>query len=65
MYDHNKPKLNCDQCDYKCQFESELRTQDHTSEEPIISMHENQLWEMVQMELGPDITPTKTRRGVT
>ena len=26
MYDHNKPKLNCDQCDYRCQFESELLT---------------------------------------
>ena len=26
MYDHNEPKLNCDQCDYKCQFESELQT---------------------------------------
>ena len=26
MYDHNKPILNCDQCDYKCQFKSELQT---------------------------------------
>ena len=26
MYDHNEPKLNCDQCDYRCQFESELQT---------------------------------------
>ena len=26
MYDHNEPKLNCDQCDYSCQFESELQT---------------------------------------
>ena len=26
MYDHNEPKLECDQCDYRCQFESELQT---------------------------------------
>ena len=26
MYNHNKPKLNCDQCDYRCQFESKLQT---------------------------------------
>ena len=26
MYDHNEPKLNCDQCDYRCRFESELQT---------------------------------------
>ena len=26
MYDHNELKLNCDQCDYSCQFESELQT---------------------------------------
>ena len=26
MYEHNKPKFNCDQCDFMCQFESELTT---------------------------------------
>ena len=26
MYEHNKPKFSCDQCDYMCQFESELTT---------------------------------------
>ena len=26
MYDHNEPKLKCDQCDYRCHFESELQT---------------------------------------
>ena len=26
MYKHNKPKYQCDQCDYMCQFESELQT---------------------------------------
>ena len=26
MYEHNKPKYKCDQWDYMCQFESELKT---------------------------------------
>ena len=26
MCEHNKPKYQCDQCDYMCQFESELQT---------------------------------------
>ena len=26
MYEHNKPKYKCDQCDHMCQFESELQT---------------------------------------
>ena len=26
MYDHNKPKYQCDQCDHMCQFENELQT---------------------------------------
>ena len=26
MYKHTEPKFNCDQCDYRCQFESELQT---------------------------------------
>ena len=26
MYEHNLPKYKCDQCDYMCQFESELNT---------------------------------------
>ena len=26
MYDHNEVKLKCDQCDYRCHFESELQT---------------------------------------
>ena len=26
MYEHNKPKFNCDQCDFMCQFGSELTT---------------------------------------
>ena len=26
MYEHNRPKYHCDQCDYTCQFKSELRT---------------------------------------
>ena len=26
MYEHNKPKFNCDQCDFMCQFASELTT---------------------------------------
>ena len=26
MYEHNKPKYQCNQCDYMCQFESELQT---------------------------------------
>ena len=26
MYDHNELKFNCDQCDYRCHFESELQT---------------------------------------
>ena len=26
MYDHNELKLKCDQCDYRCHFESELQT---------------------------------------
>ena len=66
MYDHKKPKLECDQCDYRCQFESELQTHKITHrEEPIISMHESQLREMVQMEVGSDITPTRTQWCVT
>ena len=26
MYEHNKPKFTCDQCDYMCQFESKMTT---------------------------------------
>ena len=26
MYEHNRPKYRCDQCDYTCQFKSELQT---------------------------------------
>ena len=26
MYEHNRPKYQCDKCDYTCQFKSELRT---------------------------------------
>ena len=26
MYDHNKLKYHCDQCDYSCHFESEMQT---------------------------------------
>ena len=26
MYEHNQPKYHCDQCDYSCQFKSELQT---------------------------------------
>ena len=26
MYEHNKPKYKCDQCDHMCQFESKLNT---------------------------------------
>ena len=26
MYEHNQPKYHCDQCDYNCQFKSELQT---------------------------------------
>ena len=26
MYKHNEPKYHCDQCNYNCQFESELQT---------------------------------------
>ena len=26
MYEHNRPKYHCDQCDYNCQFKSELQT---------------------------------------
>ena len=26
MYEHNKPRFSCEQCDYMCQFESELTT---------------------------------------
>ena len=26
MYEHNQPRYKCDQCDFSCQFESELNT---------------------------------------
>ena len=26
MYEHNQPRYHCDQCDYNCQFKSELQT---------------------------------------
>ena len=26
MYEHNQPKYHCDQCNYNCQFKSELQT---------------------------------------
>ena len=53
MYEHNIPKYKCDQCDYMCQFESELNTHKIVHHKnPSHPVHEGQLRKVVLTKMG-------------